>query len=79
MFDAISSLTSRFVVIRVTSGTVQRRSQISFNELVIEREIRNEGCAKVYLGKWNEAPVALKFYQRKGTDSDFMTELRIML
>jgi predicted Ser/Thr protein kinase len=56
-----------------------RRSQISFNELVVDKEIGEGSYGKVCLGKWNDAPVALKFCRKKSDIDDFMSEVRIML
>jgi predicted Ser/Thr protein kinase len=42
------------------------RSQITFNELKIEKELGEGSYGKVCVGKWNSAPVALKFCKKKG-------------
>jgi predicted Ser/Thr protein kinase len=56
-----------------------KRSQISFNELTIEKEIGIGSYGKVYAGKWNGAPVALKFCKRKGDSEEFLKEVKLML
>jgi predicted Ser/Thr protein kinase len=54
------------------------QSQIAFTELVIEKEIGEGSYGKVYLGKWNHAPVALKFCRKKGKLDEFMHEVKLM-
>jgi hypothetical protein len=56
-----------------------KRSQISFNELTIEKEIAEGSYGKVYLGKWNGVSVALKFCKRKGNLDEFLNEVKLML
>jgi serine/threonine protein kinase len=56
-----------------------KRSQISFNELTIEKEIAEGSYGKVYLGKWNGVSVALKFCKRKGNIDEFQNEVKLML
>jgi len=56
-----------------------RHSQIALNELVIESEIGEGSFGKVCLGRWREAPVALKFCKNKGKVDEFMNEMRLML
>jgi len=55
------------------------KSQISFNELVIEKEIGEGSYGKVFFGQWNDAPVALKFCRNKGTLNNFVSEIKVML
>jgi hypothetical protein len=54
-------------------------SQISFNELTIEKEIGEGSYGKVCVGKWNQAAVALKFCRRKGNMNEFMNEMKLMM
>jgi predicted Ser/Thr protein kinase len=49
------------------------------NELVIEKEIGEGSYGRVCLGKWNAAPVALKFCRKKGKLDEFMHEVRLMM
>jgi hypothetical protein len=53
--------------------------QISYKELVVEREIGEGSYGKVCLGKWNDAPVALKFCHNKENVDDFVSEIKIMM
>jgi serine/threonine protein kinase len=55
------------------------RSQISFNELIVEKEIGEGSYGKVCLGRWNDAPVALKFCNKKTNLDDFLSEIKIMM
>jgi predicted Ser/Thr protein kinase len=56
-----------------------KHSQISFADLVVEKEIGEGSFGKVCLGKWNSALVALKFCRKKGNIEDFMREAQIMI
>jgi predicted Ser/Thr protein kinase len=56
-----------------------KRSQISFSELVVEKEIGEGSYGKVYLGKWNHAPVALKFCRKKENIDDLIREVKVMM
>jgi hypothetical protein len=62
-----------------SSASSMAKSQISFKELTIEKELGEGGYGKVCLGKWNAAPVALKFCKKKGNIEDFMREIRLMM
>jgi hypothetical protein len=53
--------------------------QITFKEIVFENEIGEGSYGKVFLGKWNDAPVALKFCRNKGDMIDFMKEIHLMM
>jgi hypothetical protein len=56
-----------------------KHSQIGYNELVIEKEIGEGSYGKVYLGRWNDAPIALKFCRNKGNIDEFNSEIKIMV
>jgi len=56
-----------------------RHSQISFNELTVDRELGEGSYGKVCLGRWNDAPVALKFCRKKTSMDEFMSEVKILL
>jgi predicted Ser/Thr protein kinase len=56
-----------------------KHSHISFNEIVIEKKLGSGSYGKVCLGKWNAAPVALKFCKKKGKVEDFMKEIELMI
>jgi predicted Ser/Thr protein kinase len=60
-------------------GPLLTHSQISFNEIVVEKEIGEGSYGKVCLGRWNDAPVALKFCHKKANIDDFMSEIKIMM
>jgi len=62
-----------------TTKNARRNSQIAFNEIVVEKKIGEGSYGKVCLGKWNKAPVALKYCRRKGNIDEFMKEIRLML
>jgi predicted Ser/Thr protein kinase len=61
------------------SRNISKHCQISYNELVIEKEIGGGSYGKVCLGKWNNAPVALKFCRKKENIEDFAKEIRVMM
>jgi hypothetical protein len=56
-----------------------QQSQISFNELLIEREIGEGSYGKVCVGKWNGSQVAIKFCRNKGKLDEFMQEVRLIM
>jgi predicted Ser/Thr protein kinase len=56
-----------------------KRSQIPYNDLSIEKELGDGSFGKVYLGRWNGAPVALKFCRKKESLEDVMSEIKIMV
>jgi predicted Ser/Thr protein kinase len=75
-----------FVELSIPSGTIKSNfslistsqySQISFNELVIGKELGEGSFGRVYLGKWRSAFVALKFCQT-GKIDEFMKEMNLM-
>jgi predicted Ser/Thr protein kinase len=61
------------------SQNLMKRSQISFNEIQVEKELGEGSYGKVYLGKWNGAPVALKFCKKKGIMEEFLKEVKLMM
>jgi hypothetical protein len=63
-----------------SANSLLKRSQsITFTDLVVEKKIGTGSYGKVCLGKWNAAPVALKFCRKKGNVEDFMREIRLMI
>jgi hypothetical protein len=54
-------------------------SQISSEELVIEKKLGAGSYGKVCLAKWNGALVAVKFCKNKGTTEEFLKEIKIMM
>jgi predicted Ser/Thr protein kinase len=63
--------------VEITSLT--KETHISFNELVVEKEIGEGSYGKVCLGRWNNGKVALKFCRNKSTIDDFVSEIKIMM
>jgi predicted Ser/Thr protein kinase len=63
--------------VEITSLTKQ--TQISFNEIIIEKEIGGGSYGKVCLGRWNNGKVALKFCRNKSKIDDFVSEIKIMM
>jgi hypothetical protein len=61
------------------SSTTTQKSQISFNELIVEKKIGIGGYGEVFLGKWNSAPVAIKFCKNKGEMDGFIREIKLMM
>jgi serine/threonine protein kinase len=54
-------------------------TQIAFHEIEIQKELGEGSYGKVCLGKWNAAPVALKFCKNKKRLDDFVQELRLIM
>jgi len=63
----------------VAQISLLNRSQVAFTELKVERKIGMGSYGKVCLGKWNAAPVALRFCRKKGNVEDFMREMQLMI
>jgi hypothetical protein len=63
----------------LSNYVVLQQSQIKYNELVIEKEIGEGSYGKVCFGKWNGAPVALKFCRNKAKLGEFMQEVRLIM
>jgi predicted Ser/Thr protein kinase len=61
------------------SKTSVKRSQIRYNDLTIERELGDGSFGKVYFGKWNGAPVALKFCRKNESLEDVISEIKVMV
>jgi predicted Ser/Thr protein kinase len=59
--------------------SLTKQIQISFNELIVGKEIGEGSYGQVCLGRWNDAPVALKFCRNKSKIDDFLSEIRIMM
>jgi predicted Ser/Thr protein kinase len=64
---------------RLLTQNITRQAQISFNELIVEREIGEGGFGRVCLGKWHAASVALKFCRRKTKLNEFIKEVKLMM
>jgi predicted Ser/Thr protein kinase len=56
-----------------------KHSQIAFKDLVIEKELGEGSYGKVCFGRWNNAPVALKFCKKKEGIDDLVREVKIMM
>jgi predicted Ser/Thr protein kinase len=67
------------LTLSIEAKSVVKHSRIPFPELIIEKELGKGSYGKVYLGKWNNAPVALKFCRKKENIEDFAKEIRVML
>jgi predicted Ser/Thr protein kinase len=52
--------------------------QIIFKEIVVEIEFGEGSYGKVFLGKWNDAPVALKFCRNNVKFDEFISQIKIM-
>jgi predicted Ser/Thr protein kinase len=63
----------------ITASNVIIKQKIPFNELKIEKEIGSGNYGKVYLGKWKEIPVALKFCEVEGNADEFLSEINIQM
>jgi serine/threonine protein kinase len=59
--------------------TVVRPSQISINEITVERELGEGSYGKVCFGRWGDAPVALKFCKEIENLNNFINEIKIMV
>lgn len=58
---------------------VTKKHQIPFSDLEIERKIGKGSYGKVCLGRWNDAPVALKFCKGKEGLDNFLQEANLMM
>jgi serine/threonine protein kinase len=78
--NQISNVEKEQILVEISKTRASiRHSQIHFNEIVIEKEIGEGSYGKVFCGKWNDAPVALKFCRNKGTLINFVSEIKVML
>jgi hypothetical protein len=59
--------------------TTLTHSQITYNELSIEREIGEGSYGRVYVGNWNGTRVAIKFCRNKTKLDEFMHEVRLIM
>jgi LPXTG-motif cell wall-anchored protein len=73
-----TNTTNRTQLLTTLANSLQK-SEISYNDLTIENKIGTGSYGKVCLGKWNAAPVALKFCKKKGNLEDFMREIQLMM
>jgi predicted Ser/Thr protein kinase len=55
------------------------KSQITYNELSIEKEIGKGSYGKVCVGEWNGTRVAIKFCRNKTKLTEFMHEVRLIM
>jgi len=53
--------------------------QIPFGDIEVERELGTGSYGKVHLGRWNNAPVALKFCKKKEKIYDFLKEAQLLI
>jgi predicted Ser/Thr protein kinase len=67
------------IFVCVESQNILQYAHISFNELVVEKEIGEGSYGKVCLGKWNNSVVALKFCRNKGSIENFAKEIKVMM
>jgi predicted Ser/Thr protein kinase len=70
---------NRLSVNLVSTQSATQYSAIPFKELLLEKEIGEGSFGKVFLGKWNNISVALKFCRRKGKVEEFMKEANLMM
>jgi hypothetical protein len=78
-FDETNTNTTIQTQLFTTLSNSLQKSQISFNELIVENKIGKGSYGKVYLGKWNAAPVALKLCKKKDKIEDFRREIKLMM
>jgi serine/threonine protein kinase len=65
--------------ISATSSSPITHIQTSFKEILFEKEIGEGTYGTVWLGKWNDTPVALKFCKSKSQNEEFMNEMKLMM
>jgi len=74
------TMTSTFIPDDSTIVAPQNKEHcIPFNELIVDKIIGEGRYGKVYLGKWNKIPVALKFCGVAGSINEFIDEANIMI
>jgi hypothetical protein len=56
-----------------------KKYQIPFEDIEIEKELGKGSYGRVCLGRWNDAPVALKFCKEKEKLDDFLKEATLMM
>jgi hypothetical protein len=78
-FDEKNTNTTIQTQLFTTLSNSPQISQIAFSELTFEKELGKGSYGKVYLGKWNAAPVALKFCKKKNRIEDFRREIKLMM
>jgi hypothetical protein len=61
------------------SRALARHFQIPFHELVVGHELGTGSFGKVYFGRWNRAPVALKFCRERDSVDNFLSEIKVMV
>jgi predicted Ser/Thr protein kinase len=49
------------------------------NEIVVEKELEEGATWKMCLGRWIDAPVALKFCKLTSNIDNFINEIKIMM
>jgi hypothetical protein len=74
-----TTVRSKTIKLDSTMHKILRKSQIPSYELLIDKEIGEGTYGKVFLGRWNNMPVALKFCIQKGTISDILRETKIIV
>jgi predicted Ser/Thr protein kinase len=57
---------------------ITKKHQISFVSIEFEKELGKGSYGKVMLGRWNGAPVALKFCKESEKLDDFLKEANLM-
>jgi predicted Ser/Thr protein kinase len=67
------------LIFQCVDSDLRKSSQIAFNELVVEKEIGEGSYGKVFVGKWNDALVALKFCRKNASIEDFVSEIKVMM
>jgi hypothetical protein len=58
---------------------LESKYQIPFQKIEFQKELGEGSYGTIFLGKWNTAPVALKFCKNKGKIEDFMKEIKLMM
>jgi predicted Ser/Thr protein kinase len=53
--------------------------QISFYDIEVEKQLGGGSYGTVYLGRWNNAPVALKFCKKQTQINEFLKEAQLMM
>jgi predicted Ser/Thr protein kinase len=56
-----------------------KKHQIPFEQIEVEKELGKGSYGKVCLGRWNDAPVALKFCKEKAGLDEFLREANLTM
>jgi predicted Ser/Thr protein kinase len=69
----------RFFEYKEFRTDLSTKHYISFGDIEVEKELGKGSYGKVWLGRWNGSPVALKFCRESEGLKDFLKEVYVMM